>query len=103
MMQPLPEDTTSDVADEYTLHGVDPHMYPIYPTADSTKKRNEFVYYFPEDQFKVVVGPVERDDGWVWRVELHPDSTRDTDPHFFPTFETAFRRAQDYADERLSA
>lgn len=103
MMQPLPEDTTADVTEEYALHGVDPYLYPIYPAADTTPKRNEFIYYFPDNQFKVVLGPVERSDGWVWRVELHPDSTRNNDvPELFPTFETAFQSAEEHADCRLN-
>lgn len=103
MRRPLPEDTTSAVTEESVLHGVDPHLYPIYPTADSIPKRNEFVYYFPDHQFKVVIGPIERSEGWVWRVELHPDSTRDTDsPHLFPTFKTAFQHAETHADCRLN-
>lgn len=80
------------------------HTLLFYPTADSITERNELVYAFPRDGFKLVIGPVERDDGLiVWRVERHPDSTTGEKPDIFPTFSAAFDRAKEYADARVAS
>lgn len=99
-MNPIPDDDTSDVTSEFVIHGTEPDLYPIYSMADSVKKRNEFVYRFPDNQFKLVLGPVNRSGGWVWRVEPHPEPNDDIST-FYSTFKMAFETAEDLASDCL--
>jgi len=103
MIHPLPDDDTPDISSEFTLRGTEPVLYPIYSTADSVKKRNEFVYRFADYQFKLIVGPVKQENGWMWRVEPHPAPYNDEEyPKLYPTFQKAFEYAEDIADTQLA-
>ncbi len=102
MIHPLPDDDTPNISSEFELYDTEPVLYPIYSTADSVKKRNEFVYQFADHQLKLIVGPVKQDHGWMWRVEPHPAPRDDEDyPKLYPTFQKAFEFAEDLATRQL--
>lgn len=102
MIHPIPDDANPSVTSDYTLHGEEPDLYPIFSMADTVEKRNEFVYQFPDYPCKIIIGPVNRAEGWTWRLEIHPDSIDAKTPRLFPTFSAAFDAAEEITADTLS-